>query len=210
MRVDFRPHAVRLLFREGRTAASERRSQHSSAGKSIDDCFQQEQKRDGTASALQDIIENRELDLHFLVNRRGSGHDSDGTEHVRSGYGTLHWNMRRVRGVHAERKDDPTSTPKHGLPAFHGFSAVGDVRARLVYVNFGTLEDFELLAQRGVDVQEKIVICKYSKVFRGLQNPRRGTLRSCERAQPTTTRRRTGSSRSVMGVGRILMDRREK
>jgi len=68
-----------------------------------------------------------------------------------------------------ELPEDPTSSPKNGLPAFHGFSANGDVTAELVYANFGTLEDFARLRDKGVDVRGKIVICKYAKVFRGLK-----------------------------------------
>ncbi|KAF1976474.1 Zn-dependent exopeptidase [Bimuria novae-zelandiae CBS 107.79] len=67
-----------------------------------------------------------------------------------------------------EVPEDPTSVPGNGLPAFHGFSANGDVQAPLVYANFGRLEDFEL-EQRGVSVKGSIVICKYTKIFRGLK-----------------------------------------
>ncbi|KAL3477277.1 hypothetical protein BJX99DRAFT_246249 [Aspergillus californicus] len=68
-----------------------------------------------------------------------------------------------------ELEDDPTSSQSNGLPAFHGFSANGDVEAELVYANFGTPEDFASLQAKGVDVRGKIVICKYSKIFRGLK-----------------------------------------
>lgn len=68
-----------------------------------------------------------------------------------------------------EVSEDPTSSPKNGLPAFHGFSANGDVCGKLIYANFGTIADFELLAARGISLKGKIVICKYSKVFRGLK-----------------------------------------
>jgi N-acetylated-alpha-linked acidic dipeptidase len=68
-----------------------------------------------------------------------------------------------------ELPEDPTSLRAHGLPAFHGFSANGDVEAPLVYANFGTPEDFETLRRIGVDVKGKIVICKYAKIFRGLK-----------------------------------------
>jgi N-acetylated-alpha-linked acidic dipeptidase len=64
---------------------------------------------------------------------------------------------------------DPTSSPGDGLPAFHGFSFNGKATAELVYANFGTIEDFRLLETRGVSVKGKIVICKYSKIFRGLK-----------------------------------------
>lgn len=65
--------------------------------------------------------------------------------------------------------EDPTSSPTNGFPPFHGFSANGKISAKLVYANFGTIEDFELLATKGVLVEGRIVICKYSKIFRGLK-----------------------------------------
>lgn len=68
-----------------------------------------------------------------------------------------------------ELPEDTTSLRSNGLPAFHGFSANGDVEAQLVYANFGTPEDFESLKSRGVDVRGKVVICKYAKIFRGLK-----------------------------------------
>lgn len=68
-----------------------------------------------------------------------------------------------------ELPEDPTSLRSKGLPAFHGFSANGDVQAPLVYANFGTPEDFANLAKNGVDVRGKVVICKYAKIFRGLK-----------------------------------------
>ena len=68
-----------------------------------------------------------------------------------------------------ELAKDPTSFPSNGFPSFHGFGANGSVKGRLVYANFGTLSDFELLASRGISVKNCIVICKYSKVFRGLK-----------------------------------------
>ncbi|KAH8883466.1 Zn-dependent exopeptidase [Thozetella sp. PMI_491] len=68
-----------------------------------------------------------------------------------------------------ELPEDPTSAPPNSLPAFHGFSANGNVCAELVYANFGTIGDFQLMKARGVSVEGKIVICKYGKVFRGLK-----------------------------------------
>lgn len=65
--------------------------------------------------------------------------------------------------------EDPTSSPSNGFQPFHGFSANGKVCAKLVYANFGTIEDFELLAAKGISIKDRIVICKYSKIFRGLK-----------------------------------------
>ena len=52
---------------------------------------------------------------------------------------------------------DPDSTDAGGLPTFNAYSADGDVTGELVYVNFGTPEDYEQLAKLGVDVKGKIV-----------------------------------------------------
>lgn len=41
--------------------------------------------------------------------------------------------------------------------------------AELVYANFGTIGDFELLAAKGISVKDKIVMSKYTKIFRGLR-----------------------------------------
>ncbi|KAI1770963.1 Zn-dependent exopeptidase [Hypoxylon cercidicola] len=71
--------------------------------------------------------------------------------------------------VEDEVPEDPTSAPENGLPAFFGFGAHGTAHDELVYANFGTLADFELLESRGVSVRGKIIICKYGKVFRGLK-----------------------------------------
>ncbi|OTA95903.1 hypothetical protein M434DRAFT_28399 [Hypoxylon sp. CO27-5] len=71
--------------------------------------------------------------------------------------------------VEDEVAEDPTSSPQNGLPAFFGFGAHGTVHGELVYANFGTLSDFQLLESRGISIKSKIVICKYSKVFRGLK-----------------------------------------
>lgn len=68
-----------------------------------------------------------------------------------------------------ELAEDPTSSPDNNIPLFHGFSANGEAIAELVYANFGTIDDFRLLESKGVSVRGKIVICKYSKIFRGLK-----------------------------------------
>ena len=41
--------------------------------------------------------------------------------------------------------------------------------AELVYVNYGTREDHELLARYGVDLTGKIAIVRYGRIFRGLK-----------------------------------------
>jgi N-acetylated-alpha-linked acidic dipeptidase len=64
---------------------------------------------------------------------------------------------------------DKDSTDPGGLPTFNAYSADGDVTAELVYVNFGTPEDYEQLAKLGVDVKGKIAIARYGKSWRGIK-----------------------------------------
>jgi N-acetylated-alpha-linked acidic dipeptidase len=56
-----------------------------------------------------------------------------------------------------------------GLPAYHAYSIDGDVTAQLVYVNYGLPDDYERLAQMGIDVKGKIVIARYGASWRGIK-----------------------------------------
>jgi N-acetylated-alpha-linked acidic dipeptidase len=64
---------------------------------------------------------------------------------------------------------DPDSTDAGALPTFNAYSADGDVTAELVYVNYGTPEDYEELAKLGVDVKGKIVLARYGRSWRGIK-----------------------------------------
>ena len=56
-----------------------------------------------------------------------------------------------------------------GLPPYNIYGADGDVTADLVYVNFGTPEDYADLDRRGIDVKGKIAIARYGRCWRGLK-----------------------------------------
>jgi N-acetylated-alpha-linked acidic dipeptidase len=64
---------------------------------------------------------------------------------------------------------DPDSADAGQLPTFNAYSADGDVTADLVYVNYGTPEDYEQLAKLGVNVRGKIVIARYGRSWRGIK-----------------------------------------
>ncbi len=64
---------------------------------------------------------------------------------------------------------DPDSADAGQLPTFNAYSADGDVTGDLVYVNYGTPEDYEELAKLGVDVKGKIVIARYGRSWRGIK-----------------------------------------
>ena len=62
--------------------------------------------------------------------------------------------------------EDPFSQQDVG-PGWNSYSGSGDVTAEVVYVNYGTKEDFERLADLGVSVEGKIVLARYGGNFRG-------------------------------------------
>ncbi|CAB4318714.1 unnamed protein product [Prunus armeniaca] len=63
---------------------------------------------------------------------------------------------------------DPFADVAHEvLPTFHAFAKSGTVTAPVVYVNYGSLEDYEVLKQMGVNVSGSIVLARYGKIYRG-------------------------------------------
>jgi N-acetylated-alpha-linked acidic dipeptidase len=67
-------------------------------------------------------------------------------------------------------KEDSTSgLTEEQLPVYNAYSKDGDVTGQLVYVNFGTPGDYELLTERGIDVAGKIVIARYGGCWRGIK-----------------------------------------
>ncbi|MBV9572166.1 MAG: M28 family peptidase [Alphaproteobacteria bacterium] len=65
---------------------------------------------------------------------------------------------------------DTTARAKQpALPAYLAFQGDGDVKAPLVYVNYGMRDDYKALERLGVDVKGKIVIVRYGSGWRGLK-----------------------------------------
>ncbi|MGH8401158.1 MAG: transferrin receptor-like dimerization domain-containing protein [Gammaproteobacteria bacterium] len=58
---------------------------------------------------------------------------------------------------------------KNALPPFNAYSADGDVTGELVYVNYGTPEDYLVLERASVSVNRKIVIALYGHAWRGIK-----------------------------------------
>ena len=65
--------------------------------------------------------------------------------------------------------DRTSQDPVGGLPPYNVYGADGDVTADLVYVNFGTEQDYADLERRAIDVRGKIVIARYGACWRGLK-----------------------------------------
>ncbi len=65
---------------------------------------------------------------------------------------------------------DPTSAQTaEQLPTYNAYSADGDVTAPLIYVNYGSREDYELLDRLGISVKGAIVIARYGEGWRGIK-----------------------------------------
>ncbi len=63
--------------------------------------------------------------------------------------------------------EDPFTADDRLYLGFNAFSGSGDVTADVVYVNYGTREDFAKLKEMGVDLTGKVVIARYGGNFRG-------------------------------------------
>ncbi len=64
---------------------------------------------------------------------------------------------------------DPFQDNPDVTPIFNGSSPSGDVTAQVVYANYCRLQDYDQLAELGVDVKGKIVLCRYGGNFRGVK-----------------------------------------
>ena len=66
--------------------------------------------------------------------------------------------------------EDPTSNQTaEQLPTYNAYSGDGDVTGPLVYVNYGTRDDYEELDRLGVSVKGAVVIARYGGAWRGIK-----------------------------------------
>lgn len=64
-------------------------------------------------------------------------------------------------------EEDPFSSDPLLWKGWNSFSGSGDVTAEVVYVNYGTREDFDMLKTLGVSVEGKVALARYGGNFRG-------------------------------------------
>jgi N-acetylated-alpha-linked acidic dipeptidase len=64
---------------------------------------------------------------------------------------------------------DKDSNDPGQLPTYNAYSPDGDVTAEVVYVNYGTPEDYAKLDSLGVDVTGRIVLARYGRSWRGIK-----------------------------------------
>jgi len=66
-------------------------------------------------------------------------------------------------------QDPSTANLAAALPPYVAYQGDGDVTAPVVYLNYGMPDDYDALAQRGIDVRGKIVLARYGGGWRGLK-----------------------------------------
>jgi N-acetylated-alpha-linked acidic dipeptidase len=64
---------------------------------------------------------------------------------------------------------DPSTKLEDSVPTFHGYSASGNVTAPVVYVNYGSWQDYDDLIKANVSLKGKIALARYGGIFRGLK-----------------------------------------
>ncbi|MEP0848214.1 MAG: M28 family peptidase [Phycisphaerae bacterium] len=62
---------------------------------------------------------------------------------------------------------DPYAAQPLPILPQHGYTAAGDASGDLVYVNYGTIEDLDQLAELGISLEGKIALARYGRIFRG-------------------------------------------
>ncbi len=65
--------------------------------------------------------------------------------------------------------DSSATATDPALPAYVAYQGDGDVKAPLVYANYGMQDDYKMLERMGVSVKGKIVITRYGGGWRGLK-----------------------------------------
>ncbi|EDO40715.1 predicted protein, partial [Nematostella vectensis] len=63
--------------------------------------------------------------------------------------------------------DEPSENDPLVLPPFLAYSPPGDVMGELIYVNYGTVEDFKKFEDLKQSCKGKIAIMRYGRIFRG-------------------------------------------
>jgi len=64
-------------------------------------------------------------------------------------------------------EEDPYSSNPRLQFGWNAYSASGRAEGEVVYVNYGTREDFDRLAEMGIDLEGKVLVARYGRSFRG-------------------------------------------
>ena len=64
---------------------------------------------------------------------------------------------------------DSTSGLAAAVLPINGYGGSGDTTGKVVYVNYGLIEDYKTLDSLGVSVRGKVAIARYGRSFRGIK-----------------------------------------
>ncbi|HXX43584.1 MAG TPA: M28 family metallopeptidase [Candidatus Acidoferrales bacterium] len=64
---------------------------------------------------------------------------------------------------------DRATSDKRAVVGFNAYSPSGEITAPVVYVNYGTEDDYRQLAALGISVEGKIAIVRYGRGYRGIK-----------------------------------------
>lgn len=65
--------------------------------------------------------------------------------------------------------DPEAAKYKDYIPTWHGLSRNGTAEGEIIYVNYGTQEDYNELVEKGTNFTGKIALARYGAIFRGLK-----------------------------------------
>ncbi|KAL0137033.1 hypothetical protein V8B55DRAFT_1393706 [Mucor lusitanicus] len=65
--------------------------------------------------------------------------------------------------------EDEITRDINAVPSYHGYSKNGTVQGRIVYANYGRLEDFQFLKDQGIQLNGTIALMRNGSNFRGLK-----------------------------------------
>ncbi|CAK7230565.1 hypothetical protein SBRCBS47491_007627 [Sporothrix bragantina] len=82
----------------------------------------------------------------------------------------IHWEVDfRASLIEDVIPEDPTTGLKENVPTFHGYSASGNVTGPVVYVNYGTYQDYADLEKANISLKGAVALARYGGIFRGLK-----------------------------------------
>ena len=64
---------------------------------------------------------------------------------------------------------DQDTYNKNAVMAFNAYSPSADMTAPVIYVNYGTQDDYQALEAMGISVEGKIAIARYGRCYRGIK-----------------------------------------
>jgi N-acetylated-alpha-linked acidic dipeptidase len=63
--------------------------------------------------------------------------------------------------------EDPQSGNAGDMPPYIGYSPAAEAAGKVIYANYGLEDDFEALAEMGIDVKGAIILARYGRAYRG-------------------------------------------